>query len=113
MPIGLVTSNGKVATSPHCSSFRHCEYTYATKQECANALCNAQGYSGGSFVTASNNFCNSSFVTHYAYAYRIDMNNVARTNSYAEAMITADCAISGNSKITRFLNIEDYATFGY
>ena len=36
------------------------------------------------------------------------MNNVARTNSYAEAMITADCAISGNSKIMGFLNLEDY-----
>ena len=102
--LGLVTSNGKVVTSPHCSSSRHCEYTDATQQECANALCNAQGYVGGSFVTASNNFCNSSYTPDYTYVYRIDMNNVARKKYYAEAMITADCIIEGKLKIKSSLD---------
>ena len=91
-----VASTGLVAASPHCSSFRTCEYTYATKQECANVLCKARGYSGGSFVEASNNFCNSSHSSIYSYVYRLDLNSVAHRNYDAEAMITADCTISGN-----------------
>ena len=96
-----VTSTGLVAASPHCSSYGTCEYTDATKHECARALCNAQGYSAGSFVKASNNFCNSSYTSLYSYVYRLDFNSVAHRNYDAEAMITADCTISGYSFLSK------------
>ena len=99
--IARLQSTGLEAASPHCSSFRTCEYTDATKQECARVLCNANGYSGGSFVEASNNFCNSSHSSIYSYVYRIDLNSVALRNYNAEAMITADCTISGDSFLTK------------
>ena len=99
MAIARVSSTGQVATSPHCSSFRTCEYDESTKQKCATALCNAQGYSGGSFIKASNNFCNASYTSNYTYVYQLDLNIIAKRKYYGEAMITADCTISGDTAI--------------
>ena len=47
------------AKSPLCSWVGNCEYNERTKNECAEALCRAQGYNGGSFVDSTNNFCTS------------------------------------------------------
>ena len=91
-----VTSTGNDATSPHCSFAVTWQYTDDTKQECAEALCQAQGYSaGGSFVEASNNFCLYSFVNGYIWFYNLNTNQIQHKDYFAEAAITADCTISG------------------
>ena len=50
-------SNGLDKSSPHCSFIGKCDYDDDSKKECAEALCLHQGFSGGVFVEASNNFC--------------------------------------------------------
>ena len=47
------------AKSPLCSWSGRCRFNEETKNECAQALCEAQGYIGGTFVFSSNNFCTS------------------------------------------------------
>ena len=101
-----VKSTGNDATSPHCSWFTTCEYNEDTKQECAKALCRAQGYSGGSFVEASNNFCTEG-ISHNGdiWVYALKMSTLYKGKNYAgqilkyntgnEAIVTADCTRSG------------------
>ena len=97
-----VTSSGKDKTSPHCSYFGKCEFNDHTKQECAEALCKAQGYSTGTFVKTSNNFCTTGI--HHSgkiWVYSLKMSRVCwgeaysgevlRYNTGKEAIITADC----------------------
>ena len=96
-----VKSTGNDATSPHCSWWGKCEYTDDTKQECAEALCSAQGYSGGSFVEASNNFCTKG-ISHrgdiWVYALKMSQKNSGQILKYDtgnEAIVTADCSGPG------------------
>ena len=88
----IVTSNGLTYKSPHCCyAGSGCEYNEATKNICANALCNAQGYTEGKFLASSNNFCNKSFTDDYIYAYELDTGNIEYDNYEYEASITAEC----------------------
>ena len=86
----IVTSHGNSADSPHCSWWATCEYTDATKQECATALCRAQGYGRATFLSASNNFCRSTFEWENAYLYRIDRDKIEYGYGN-DAQITAKC----------------------
>ena len=95
-PLGVVTSDGRNKTSPHCSWWNKCEFTSATKQECATALCKAQGFSDGAFISASNNFCQTSLTSDSIYVYALKMStnnsgNIVLFNTNKEASITADC----------------------
>ena len=88
----IVTSHGKSADSPHCSySDYPCEYTDATKQECATGLCRAQGYGRATFLTASNNYCRSSFQSGKAYFYVLGTGTVRYAGYVYDAQITAEC----------------------
>ena len=77
--------------SPHCSWANDCEYTAATKNECADALCKAQGFYGGKFLSASNNFCTKSFTSSSCYVYRLDIGDIEFHGYKYEASITAEC----------------------
>ena len=93
----IVISDGLTDASPHCSWFNTCEYTEGTKNECAYALCKAQGFSGGKFLNASNDFCTESFTDDSCYIYRIDTDEIVHTTPRDEAQITAECH-SGNKR---------------
>ena len=90
----IVTSHGNSADSPHCThtwSPYDCEYTDATKQECATGLCRAQGYGRATFVSASNNYCTSSFESGKAYFYILGTGRVKYGGYGSDAQITALC----------------------
>ena len=91
-----VTSTGNSQTSPLCTAWGNCNYNDETKQECASALCVAQGYSGGTFVSSSNNFCTTSYANRGVWVYALTMGRqnqgqIKLFNSGTEAAITADC----------------------
>lgn len=56
-----VTSDGS-ELAPYCSWSSSCSWTSSTKLKCATGLCQAAGYVAGTFVSASNNMCTSSWV---------------------------------------------------
>ena len=91
-----VSSIGNSKLSPHCSSESDCKYDENTQQQCANALCNAQGYLGGIFVESSNNFCNSSYTSGIVFAYVIDKDEISSKKFQANAKTSADCIPPGN-----------------
>ena len=95
-----VTSTGLDATSPHCSWSSSCEYTAATRQDCADAICKAQGYTRGLFISVSNNFCTESFTKDsYIWVYLVDEKEIRYFDvaiDYKEAQITAECTGSIN-----------------
>lgn len=88
-----VTSTGEDASSPHCSWKLTCQYNGASKGKCANALCKAKGYPGGSFVDSSNNFCDVSFTSDTVFVYMVDANRIEQVRYPSEARITADCVL--------------------
>ena len=98
-------SNGAY-NSPHCGGLlSSCKENDANKLECADALCKAQGYSVGTFVNSSNNFCTSHFeYTNYLsppyHAYSLDGHDVYYGNYSNVAIITADCTPSGEPTLT-------------
>ena len=100
LPVSIrVTSTGQSASSPHCSWRNNpCEYNDANKLECADALCKAAGYSGGTFVAASNDFCTVSYTSGYYWSYLFIENVVDYVNKGNEAQITASCTTSGTNK---------------
>merc|ERR1711902_237628 len=89
----IVKSDGLTDASPHCSWLSDCEYTEATKNECADALCKAQGFIVGKFLESSNNFCTDSFTDDSCYVYILDReNNQIEYEQWPnEAQITAEC----------------------
>lgn len=95
----IVTSDGLTESSPHCSFvlFNNCEYTTATKNECADVLCKAQGYVGGSFQASSNNFCTESYTEDKCYAYQLDTGDIEYDDYTNEARITAECHSGENN----------------
>lgn len=92
----IVTSDGLTDASPHCSWWQDCEYTEATKNECADVLCRLQGFSGGNFLSSSNNFCTDSFTNEKCYRYEVDYEDIAYSDKLEESQITAACT-SGNT----------------
>ena len=99
-----ITSTGKAASSPHCSSLRNChytsEYTHSREKKCANSLCNAQGYAEGFFVNASDNFCHSSHFPENSYTYQPDFDSIVLDIFWSQ--ITADCTLPGDIEFLRF-----------
>ena len=94
----IVISDGLTKSSPHCSfDDSECEYTTATKNECADALCKAQGYVGGSFQASSNNFCTESYTEEKCYVYLLDNGNIEYGGTTNEARITAECNSGENN----------------
>ena len=87
----IIISDGLTDESPHCSYHNDCEYTEATKNECADALCKAKGFTGGKYLDFSNNFCTESFTDHSCYVYAVDENNIQYSYWPNEAQITAEC----------------------
>ena len=104
----IVTSHGNSADSPHCSWFGNCQYNNATRQECTTALCRAQGYERGTFLSASNNFCERSFTSSAIYVYGLKMSTggngysgqILRYNTGNEAQITAECYCGNHGEYT-------------
>ena len=92
----ILASHGYSADSPHCSWAFTCEYTDATKQECATALCRAQGYGRATFISASNDYCTSSFTSEKSYNYQVDTGKIEYNIKGSEAQVTAMC-YSGKS----------------
>ena len=90
-----MVSDGQTASSPHCSWASTCHYDDASKQECASALCQAKGYSGGHFVESNQNFCSVSLTSSYIYVYLLDRDVIQLLAWNAESRITADCITSG------------------
>ena len=95
-------SNGAY-NSPHCGGLlSSCTVNATTKKECADALCKAQGYSLGTFIKSSNDFCTSHFdntnnLKAPYHAYSLDANDVYYGNYDKVAMITADCTPYGKN----------------
>jgi len=87
----IVKSDGLTDASPHCSWLSDCEYTEATKNECADALCKAQGFIVGKFLESSNNFCTDSFTDDSCYVYILENNQIEYEQWPNEAQITAEC----------------------
>ena len=102
--IVIVISDGLTEASPHCSWNDDCSYTEATKSQCANALCKAQGFAGGKFLYDSNNFCTESFTDDYCYVYLLNSDEIVYEKLENEAQITAECK-SGNRRICLYINI--------
>ena len=100
------TKSDGAYNSPHCGGLlSSCRENDATRLKCADALCKAQGYAVGTFVEASNNFCNSHFeYTNYFtapyHAYALDGHDVYYGNYSNVAIITADCTPSGEHIMT-------------
>ena len=85
-----ITSDG-TAQAPHCSWNSVCQWDGKTKRTCAEKLCQAAGYSGGKFVKASNNMCNSGFTNFPFHYYSVDQGAYFHGNPANEAQITATC----------------------
>ena len=91
-----VISIGNSMNSPHCTSESDCKYDENSQQQCAGALCKAQGYPGGTFVASSNNFCNSYYRSGYVFAYLIDKDKISAGEFKTNSKISADCIPPGN-----------------
>jgi len=87
----IVTSTGLTASSPHCSWNSVCTWDAATQESCAVALCQAQGYTTGAFVEASNDMCATSFTSDQVWMYVHDTSAITFGNYQKEAQITASC----------------------
>ena len=98
-----VTSDGTLL-KPHCSYGEVCRWDSANKNMCADELCKAGGYAGGTFVSASNNMCESDFASEEIYHVLTNgrhkpkggrswqaMDPVQRGNPSHDAQITAMC----------------------
>ena len=71
-----------------------------SSKECADALCTAQGFSLGSFIKSSNDFCTSHFeylndLKAPYFAYSLNADDVYYGKYDKVAIITADCTPSG------------------
>ena len=99
-------SNGLDKSSPHCSFIGKCDFDDDSKKECAEALCLHQGFSGGVFVEASNNFCTSRIpgatASELIWVYYLKMSTGSKNRLGGDldqrfrrnidaAKITADC----------------------
>lgn len=104
-PGGVVTqvstSQGGVVTivsdgtrqRPHCSWRRSCNWDQPTQTICARSLCQASGYSGGTYMSASNNMCTGSYTSNAFHYYEADTQRFLSSHGGEgyEAMITASC----------------------
>jgi hypothetical protein len=89
-----ITSDGS-SNLPHCSFDENCVFDDSTKNECAEALCELNGFSFVEFSSASNDMCKASFVSYPTYVWDITAHEV-RYGAYGlEASITAICSREG------------------
>jgi hypothetical protein len=88
-----VVSDG-TQDQPHCSWEGICDWDADTKTECAQKLCEADSqFDSGSFISASNNMCNSGFINDDAWHWMTDLDKYDFNNWINEAQITACCAL--------------------
>eukprot|EP00494_Astrolonche_serrata_P032661 UN32930 len=70
-----VTGDGSSMDLPLCGayheSYNKCMWTDAEKTECAAALCRAQGYVGGVYVSDSNHMCDDHHDDEKGYTYHL------------------------------------------
>lgn len=87
-----ITSDG-TQMRPHCSWEKACRWDRSTKETCARKLCQAAGFSGGTYVGASNNMCVASYTNRPFSYYSVDTGQYAATSTGDgnEAQITASC----------------------
>eukprot|EP00041_Stephanoeca_diplocostata_P039460 m.1630324 g.1630324 ORF g.1630324 m.1630324 type:complete len:2428 (+) comp25398_c0_seq4:138-7421(+) len=87
----VVVSDGS-ATRPYCSWLYSCSWNGDTQRECARALCQASGYGfQGTFLSASNNPCTSSFVSGRYHFYLLDRDYVDYGSYTNDAQVMAQC----------------------
>jgi hypothetical protein len=97
-----VTSDG-LSSRPHVSWLGQCSWTSTNQALAATALCTVGGYNSGTYVSASNDPCSSSFTSGDYYYFTLNSGLASGTVSGpgslgAEAQITATCCSStGNS----------------
>jgi len=105
-PVGeRIVGDGSSELLPVCSSFYDCEWNAEIQQECAQKLCELNGYTYASFVSASNDACSVSsngnsdeVVWMYAMSASAQRaGDVFEWASIKEAIVTADCS---NQKIS-------------
>ena len=91
-PVGapIIRSDG-TQERPYCSWNGACENTPENDQECAEALCQASGYASGTFISKSNDYCNSSVETGQNWYWEIDVDQYVFAGKKKEAIITAKC----------------------
>lgn len=90
----IVVSDG-TATRPHCSWNRApCIFNSSVEDLCAQGLCSASGYAFGSFISASNNPCTTSFVAGAYYFYLWTTGTVVYRDYFNDARITARCSMA-------------------
>ncbi|CAE8603086.1 unnamed protein product [Polarella glacialis] len=86
----IVMSDGS-PTRPHCSWNTDCTWDAASKTECAQKLCERSGFDSGTFVSASNDMCSSSYSGVASEYYLVDDNVYYYCDFLFEAQIQAEC----------------------
>jgi hypothetical protein len=90
----IVTSDGTVAR-PMCAWESGCSWDYSTRSHCAAGLCQASGFSGGSFVSG-NNMCNTNDAPgQTVWVWDTTNSQYRRASFQYESAITARC--TGNA----------------
>ncbi len=86
----IITSDGS-RERPLCSWTEVCTWDRATKELCASMLCEASGYAGGEFVSASNNMCEDNATDETVWYFLTDRSTYETGAWMADAFITARC----------------------
>jgi hypothetical protein len=96
-PVELFVISDGTPTRPHCSWQNTCTWDRTTQENCARRLCEAAGHASGTFMSASNDMCVSSFTDQPFHYYAVDTGQyVSTTNPQGnEAQITANCQQTG------------------
>jgi len=94
---GITIMSDGTQGRPHCSWRTTCNWDPMTQGICARSLCQASGYPGGSYMSASNNMCTSSYTADPFHYYEADTHRFLSSNGGEgnEAMITANCSPMG------------------
>lgn len=87
----IVVSDGSYQR-PFCSFARNCVWDVSTKQTCAEKLCKASGYVGGSFNSASGNMCEDSVVSGWHRYFLVDFRVYFFGRVKKETGINATCS---------------------
>lgn len=98
---GITIMSDGTQARPHCSWRTTCNWDAPTQGMCARSLCQASGYPGGSYVSASNDMCTSSYTSDPFHYFEADSSRFLMSNGGEgnEAMITASCDRMGGSAV--------------
>mmetsp|Transcript_110071 Transcript_110071/g.318213 ORF Transcript_110071/g.318213 Transcript_110071/m.318213 type:complete len:183 (+) Transcript_110071:15-563(+) len=95
--VGLSTSVDTVVVSdgswrrPFCSWRKRCEWTERTQAICAQKLCEASGFVGGRFNSASGDMCTTRYVSGWRRYWLVDRRRYFYGRAKREAQINATC----------------------